>query len=103
MNTYELIKQAIVGKKSVTCYYKGLLRLMSPHVIGIKNGKPHALFYQYAGQSNSGLSSDRSKNWRCIPVNDILNLELNNDAFQTANNHSTGQVCVDRIDVEVDY
>lgn len=103
MNTYNLIKQAIIEKKCVTCSYNGYLRKMTPHVIGQKNGTQQALFYQYGGQSSSGLSSDPSKNWRCIPVDKIDNLTLNDDTFQTAHNHSTAQTCVDIIDVEIDY
>lgn len=103
MTNYELIRSAIVAKSCVTCNYNGYLRKMTPHVIGTKNGKEQALFYQYGGSSSSGLSSDPKQNWRCIPVNSITNLTINSDAFQTASNHSSTQTCVDRIDVEVSY
>ena len=103
MNTYDLVKNAILNKQCVTCSYNGYLRKMTPHVIGTKNGTQQALFYQYGGESISGLSSDPTKNWRCIPIDKIVNLEINDDAFQTAHNHSRTQSCVNQIDVEVDY
>lgn len=103
MNTYDLVKQAILNKQCVTCYYNGYLRKMTPHVIGTKKGVKQALFYQYGGQSSSGLSSDSSKNWRCIPIDKIGDISINDDNFQTAHNHSRTQNCVDQIDVEVDY
>jgi hypothetical protein len=103
MTTYNLVKQAILNKQCVTCNYNGYSRIMTPHVLGTKNGKQQALFYQYAGQSSSGLSADPNKNWRCIPIDKIENLSINNDLFQTANNHSRTQTCVDSIDVEVKY
>ncbi len=103
MSTYNLIRQAILNKQCVTCSYNGYLRKMTPHVIGRKNGKEQALFYQYGGDSSSGLSSDPAKNWRCIPVAKIENLQINSDPFQTANNHSKTQTCVDSIDVEILY
>lgn len=103
MNTYDLVKNAILKKQCITCFYDGYLRKMSPHVIGTKNGTQQALFYQYGGESSSGLSSDRTKNWRCIQIDRIENLEINDDAFQTAHNHSRPQSCVDQIDEEVDY
>lgn len=103
MNTYDLVKQAIVNKQCVTCNYNGYIRKMTPHVIGTKKGQKQALFYQYGGQSSSGLSSDPSKNWRCIPIDKIENLSINDDDFQTAHNHSRTQTCVDFIDVEIDY
>lgn len=103
MSNYELIKQAILDKRCVTCDYNGYRRKMTPHVIGLKKGKPQALFYQYDGESSSGLSLDPTKNWRCIPIGKIENLTLNNDTFQTAQNHSQSQTCVDEIDAEVSY
>ena len=103
MSNYSIIKQAIKNRECVTCNYNGYLRKMTPHVLGTKNRTEQALFYQYDGQSSSGLSSDPTKNWRCIPINKITNLTTNTDSFQTANNHSRPQTCVDTIDVEVDY
>jgi len=103
MSNYDLIKGAIQNKQCVTCTYKGYLRKMSPHVIGTKNGKAQALFYQYGGESSSGLSADARQNWRCIPVEDITNLSINDDPFKSAINHSKTQTCVSSIDVEIDY
>ena len=103
MTNYEIIRKAILEKKCVTCDYNGYTRKMTPHVIGTKNGKEQTLFYQYGGQSKSGLSSDPNKNWRCIPIDSIKNLSTNGDAFKTAHNHSQSQTCVDDIDVEVSY
>ena len=103
MSTYTSVRQAIIDRQCVTCFYNGYLRKMTPHVIGTKNGKQQCLFYQYGGQSSSGLSSDPTKNWRCIPIDKIDQLQTNSDHFQTAHNHSRTQNCVDTIDVEVLY
>lgn len=103
MSNYSIVKQAILNKQCVTCSYNGYLRKMTPHVIGTKNGTEQALFYQYGGDSSSGLNSDPTKNWRCIPINKITQLSINSDEFQTANNHSTGQKCVGDIDAEITY
>ena len=103
MSNYELIKTAIQNKSCVTCTYNGYLRKMTPHVIGTKNGIEQALFYQYGGNSSEGLSDNPSKNWRCIPIAKIQDLESNNDKFQSANNHSSKQTCVDNVDEEIQY
>jgi hypothetical protein len=103
MTTYNLVRNAIQNKACVTCNYNGYSRKMTPHVLGTKNGKQQALFYQYGGQSSSGLSSDPTKNWRCIPIDKIKNLSINGDNFQTSHNHSRTQTCVDIIEVEVDF
>ena len=102
-STYELVKKAILNKQSVTCYYNGYLRKMSPHVIGTKNGREQALFYQYGGQSSEGISYNPSRNWRCIFIDKISNLTINNDEFKTANNHSKRHNCVDYTDAVIEY
>jgi len=103
MSDYELIKLAIQNKSCITCTYNGHIRKMTPHVIGNKNGIEKALFYQYDGESSEGLSKNPVKNWRCFVIAKIEDLKLNEDAFQTANNHSRKQNCVDEIDLEIDY
>lgn len=103
MTTYELIRQAIEKKQCITCNYNGYSRKMTPHVIGTKKGKQQALFYQYGGQSSSGLSMNPKENWRCIEISKITNATINSDKFQTASNHGRDQTCVDVIDLEVEY
>lgn len=103
MTTYELIRKAIENKQCITCDYGGYSRRMTPHVIGIKNGKEQALFFQYGGESGSGLSDNPEKNWRCIEISKVSNATINRDEFQTAQNHNRGQNCVSIIDLEIQY
>ena len=103
MSNYDLIKKAILEKKIVTAEYNGYYREMCPHLLGRKNNTPQALFYQFGGDSSSGLSSDERKNWRCIPVDNLENIELKTGQWHTASNHSRPSTCVDIIDVEVVY
>lgn len=104
MSNYDIIRKAIQEKKCITCNYNGYIRRMSPHVIGIsKKGVEQTLCYQYAGDSSKGLSTDPSKNWRCIEVVKISNLIINDDDFESASNHSRPQSCVDDVDVEVSF
>jgi hypothetical protein len=53
-NTYNAIRNAIANKQQVVATYKGHVREMCPHVIGTKNGREQALFYQFGGTSSSG-------------------------------------------------
>ena len=52
-SVYDLIRQAIIEKKQVVAIYNGHQREMCPHVIGTKNGRQKALFYQFGGTSSS--------------------------------------------------
>lgn len=103
MDTYNLIRQAILDKKSITCVYEGYIRHLTPHAIGTSKTRPFAMCYQYGGQSKTGLSSEPSKNWRCIEIDKISSLEINKDNPKTSSNHSMRNRCLDVIDLEVRY
>ena len=103
-NDYEVIKQAIINKSSISATYKGYYREVSPHVIGTKNGRKQALFYQFGGESSSGAILPNAKsNWRCMPISELSNVSPINKGWHTVNSHSTAQSCVDTIDAEVRY
>jgi len=104
MNTYNQIREAIISKKQVKAVYNDHYREMCPHVIGKKNEREQALFYQFAGTSSQGLDySGSSKNWRCIPIEGLSQVKIVDGVWHTAPNHSRPQTCVDEIDVEVSF
>ena len=93
---FETIREAIEQKCSVEAMYQGHRREMSPHVLGYKDGREHALLYQYGGTSSSGLAPVGSgKNWRCLFVDQLSDVKLIDGVFETAPNHSQPQTCVD--------
>lgn len=103
MSTYELIHEAIENKMQVTATYKGYYREMCPHVLGLKNGVMHCLFYQFGGDSSSRqIVPGSSQNWRCLDINALEDVSIHPGAWHTASNHSRPQTCVDQIDAEVD-
>jgi hypothetical protein len=102
MSAYAIVRQAIIAKQTVVATYKGHRREMCPHVIGTKEGEPHALFYQFGGGSSTGLAADGSpENWRCIRIAELSNVTTYSGPWHTAHRHTQRQVCVDQIDVEV--
>ncbi len=105
MNTYDTIRQAVINKQQVFATYDGHFRHLCPHVIGTKNGRQQALFYQFGGTSSSGpIEPEYSPaNWRCIPIHGLLNVSVKDGEWHTAPTHTKRQTCVDSIDVEVDY
>jgi hypothetical protein len=78
---------------------------MCPHVIGTnKNGRAQALFYQFGGESKSGLGpAGSSKNWRCIPIEGLTNVYTRSGEWFTAPDHSRPQTCVNDVDEVIDY
>ena len=104
MDPYMIIREAILNKHLIVANYDGYERHMCPHVLGVKNGKFQALFYQFGGGSRSGLGPEGSpENWRCITLSKLTNVSSYEGAWHTAPNHSRPQTCVGRIDVEVTY
>lgn len=102
---FEAITQAIKNKQTVGAMYQGHHREMCPHVLGwSKTGKEHALLYQFAGTSKSGLGPDGSyQNWRCVDLDELTDVRVKNGAWHTAANHSRKQTCVFRIFIEVTF
>lgn len=103
-SVYEIVRDAIVNKKVVIATYDGYRREMCPHAIGTKRGREQALFYQFGGESSSGLGPDGSPyNWRCIQLDRLTEVSSRPGSWHTAQNHTRRQTCIDWIDVEVDY
>jgi hypothetical protein len=96
---YSLVKQAILDKSQVRAGYQGRYREMCPHAIGTKNGRRQALFFQFGGESSRGLPPEGE--WRCIPVDDLVDVSIEPGAWHTDGRHSQPQTCIDIIDVEV--
>ena len=85
---YQLVRQAILDKDQVIATYNRHSREMCPHVLGTKNGRQQALFYQFGGTSSSGLSPDGSgDNWRCIFINQLRDVSVRKGAWHSAPNH----------------
>lgn len=106
MDAYTIIRNAILNKDSIAGRYHGFARQLSPHVIGTnRQGQRQALFYQYGGESETGLGPPGSrKNWRCIPIDDMAGVSTVSGEWHTADEHGVrSQVCVKVVDVEVAY
>ena len=101
---YRLIWTAAVGKRPIAAVYHGRDRLLCPHRLGRnKEGQWRVLCYQYGGESESGLGPvGSSTNWRCIALDQLSGIQLLEDAWRTAPNHSRPQTCVAEVDVEAE-
>lgn len=101
---YAIVRDAILAKQQITASYRGYLREMCPHVLGTKDGREQALFYQFAGDSSSGLGPDGSSdNWRCMFLDELVGVQAQDGEWHSAPKHTQQQTCVDKIDVEVEF
>jgi hypothetical protein len=101
MGNYELLRQAVRRKKQVFALYDGRSREFCPHLLGLKNGEPNCLVYQFGGVSSKPLAADGSPaNWRCLVVARLSNLSIRDGAWHTGIANRALQTCVDLVDSE---
>jgi hypothetical protein len=98
------LRVAIINRRPVAALYRGHRRLLCPHLLGWnKHRRRHVLCYQYGGDSERGLkSAGASDNWRCLAVENLSEVELLDGPWQTAENHSRPQTCIDEVELDVD-
>jgi len=99
---YLLIWTAIKSRRPIEAVYKGLPRLFCPHRLGRNRaGELRVLCYQYGGESESGLEAPGSPaNWRRTVLEKFSRVQLREDAWRTAPNHSCPASCV--VDADID-
>jgi hypothetical protein len=103
-DNYALIWEAIERKQQVLAIYQGYYRELCPHSIGInKHGERQGLFYQFGGESRSGLGPPGSPdNWRCIRIDELSDIRLRDGEWHTAPHHTRPQMCVfHRVDLSI--
>ena len=104
MTQYDIIKDAIANKRQITATYQNHVRIMCPHVIGTKNGREQALFFQFGGTSASeGTITPENGRWRCLAIEQLDDVSAQNGDWHTRDDHSQDQTCVDDVDLEVEY
>ena len=102
--TYALIRTAVVGRRPIAAVYDSRPRLLCAHRLGWNSDRrPQVLCYQYDGESESGRRpSGAPENWRCLAVENLLDVAVLEDAWRTAPNHTRPQTCIVRVDVDAD-
>ena len=98
------VRAAIVHRRPIAALYLGRRRLLCPHLLGCnKHRRLQVLCYQYGGDSESGLEpAGASDNWRCLAVENLSQVELLDGPWQTAENHSRPQTCIEEVELDVD-
>src|SRR5689334_14489532 len=99
--TYDLIRQAIIDGKQVTCSYDGLYRECCPHAIGTKGERENVLMFQFAGESSKKLPP--SGQWKCMHVDLIEAASVQDGPWHTDDvcQYSRTTSCLDLIDCDV--
>jgi hypothetical protein len=101
---HRLVYAAVVGRRPLVGIYDSCRRWLCPHKLGWnRGGQLRVLCYQYGGESISGLQSQNSAaNWRCLALEKLSAVELLDEAWHSAPNHSQPQTCIERVEVDAE-
>jgi len=100
MTVHEVLRQAISAKRCVRILTAGHWREICPHALGIKDGHPKALVFQYEGDSVSGLAPGGQ--WRAFFISDIERATIIDGPWHGgANFVAKAEACLDRIEYRV--
>ena len=69
MGVHEVLRQAITTRQCVRLRLAGRSRDICPHALGLKDGHPRVLAYQYDGASASGIATGGA--WRSFFVSEV--------------------------------
>src|SRR5262245_38130687 len=77
---YEIVRRAILQRRSLTATYEKYLRHFSPHALGRNRAdRPGVIAFQYGGGLPGGLPVGGA--WVCFDVDSLRDLRENNDAW----------------------
>lgn len=94
------LESALTQRRPVRLRYHGHDRVVCPHALGWKNGRPKLLAYQSGGTTSQGAPPDDPRQrWRSMFVDEIEGAVLTDGPWETAANYSaTGAGCIDELE-----
>ncbi|MGH2671290.1 MAG: WYL domain-containing protein [bacterium] len=95
------LERALTERRPVRAVYHSQERVLCPHALGWKNGRPKVLAYQVAGTSQGGLPADPRQRWRSMFVDEIEDAMITDGPWKTADNYSHDSNCIDELEIEV--
>ena len=99
---WKILEQSLTNKTPVLVHYHGNERLLCPHALGWKNGRPKVLAYQTAGHTSQGaLPHDPKQRWRSMYIDEIEQPTITNATWETADNYTPTHNGIDQLDIEI--
>jgi hypothetical protein len=97
MSVHEVLRQAITNKQCVRLRIGRQFRNICPHALGLKDGHPRLLAFQYEGASVSGLAPGGQ--WRAFFISEISEAVPIDGAWQSGGNLvAKAEACLDRVE-----
>lgn len=99
---WAVLEQALIERRPVLACYHGHQRLLCPHTLGWKDGRPKVLSYQVGGPTTQGsLPNDPRQRWRSMFVDEIEDPVITDGRWETADNYSQHSNGIDHVEAQV--
>ena len=99
---WPILERALTEKRPVRVSYHGHERVLSPHVLGWKNGRAKVLAYQADGTTSHGaLPNNTRQRWRSLFIDEIENPEITDDRWESADNYTPDTNAIDHLELAV--
>ena len=96
---WDILHIAIAGRRAVRARYHDRLRVLCPHALGWKNGRPKALVYQRAIIGEEPAHDPRG--WRSLFVEELHDIVLSDDSWESADNYTPHTTGIDTLAVAI--
>ncbi len=99
---WAILARAVAERHPVEAHYHGQRRLLCPHALGWKNGRPKVLAYQTGGTTSGGdLPADPTQRWRSMFIDEIEDPIITSGPWQTAVNYTPASNGIDEVEIDV--
>jgi len=99
---WAVLQQALREKRPVRARYHGTERLLCPHILGWKNGRPKVLCYQASSTDRPHPADHPEQQWRSMFVDEIDQPAITDEPWQSAHNYSHATNAVDQLEIAVE-
>ena len=100
----DTLVEAIRNKQQLSVAYKHHPREICPHALGYKKGTLKLIGVQFGGSSESeGVITPDDPRWRCMFVDELLDIQVQDGEWHTIDQHSQPNTCIDDYIIEVEY
>lgn len=92
---WAVLHTALGQRRTVRARYHDRIRILCPHALGWKNGRPKVLVYQTAIIGPSPTHDPRG--WRSLFVDEIRDATITDDHWHTADNYTSTTTGIDSL------
>ncbi len=93
--TWDVLHAALSQRRTVRARYHDHQRILCPHALGWKNGRPKALVYQTAIIGPPSTHDPRG--WRSLFIDEINDATITDDRWHTGHNYTPNTTGIDTI------